>query len=77
MAEPIRINGRGSMTLPKILRKKLGIINGGVLLAETTSEGVILRPAVAFPIEIYTDERIAEFESEEEKLKQHIKKKAK
>jgi bifunctional DNA-binding transcriptional regulator/antitoxin component of YhaV-PrlF toxin-antitoxin module len=77
MTETIQINERGSLTLPKIFRKKLGLEKGGVVLAESTSEGVVLKPAVAFPIEIYTDERVSEFKVEEENLKKYIKKKAK
>lgn len=72
--ETIQINERGSLTLPKILRKKLGLEKGGVVLAEATSEGVVLKPAVAFPIEIYSNERIEEFKIEEDKLKQYFKK---
>jgi AbrB family looped-hinge helix DNA binding protein len=77
MAETIRINERGSLTLPKTLRKKLGLAKGGVVLAESTSEGIVLKPAIAFPIEIYTDERISEFAAEDEKLSQYLKKKKK
>jgi AbrB family looped-hinge helix DNA binding protein len=77
MAETIRINERGSLTLPKTLRKKLGLAKGGVVLAESTSEGIVLKPAIAFPIEIYTDERISEFATEDEKLSQYLKKKKK
>lgn len=77
MAETIRINERGSLTLPKALRKKFGLTKGGVVLAESTSEGIVLKPAVAFPIEIYSDERISEFSDEEENLSRHLKKKKK
>jgi hypothetical protein len=31
---------------------------------EETPEGILIRPAVAFPIEIYSEERIKEFEQE-------------
>ncbi len=77
MAETIRINKRGSLTLPMALRKKLGLARGGVVLAESTSEGIVLKPAVAFPIEIYSDERISEFVAEDKKLSQYLKKKKK
>jgi bifunctional DNA-binding transcriptional regulator/antitoxin component of YhaV-PrlF toxin-antitoxin module len=77
MAETIRINKRGSLTLPMALRKKLGLARGGVVLAESTSEGIVLKPAVAFPIEIYSAERISEFVAEDKKLSQYLKKKKK
>jgi hypothetical protein len=44
-------------------------------MAESLADGVLLRPAVAFPIEIYSDLRVAEFDEEEDKLKNHLKKK--
>lgn len=31
------------------------------MLAEATAEGILLRPAVVLPVEIYTPERRAEF----------------
>lgn len=31
-------------------------------MVEETDEGILLRPAVTFPIESYTDERVKEFE---------------
>ncbi len=38
------------------------------LIAETTAEGILLRPAVTVPIEIYSDERLAEFDQAEAEL---------
>ena len=76
MTATIQINQRGTLTLPKELRKRLGLEKGGVVMAEESSEGIILKPAVAFPVEIYTDERIKEFENEDEQLLLHLKKKS-
>jgi AbrB family looped-hinge helix DNA binding protein len=59
---------RGVLTLPAKLRKALGIRPGQPLIAEATPEGLLLRPAVTLPVEIYTDERIREFAAEEAKL---------
>jgi len=53
------------MTLPKKLRTKLGLDKGGLVIAEETDQGIVLRAAAAYPIEIYTDERIREFEEDE------------
>ncbi|MDP2593535.1 MAG: AbrB/MazE/SpoVT family DNA-binding domain-containing protein [bacterium] len=70
MRNIININERGTLTLPKALRKKLGISGEGQVIAEETSDGVVLKAGAAFPIEIYTDERIAEFhKNNEEALK--------
>jgi len=75
MTTTIQVNQRGTLTLPIELRKKLGIEKGGVIMIEESSEGIILKPAVAFPVEMYTDERLKEFEKEDEKLSAHLKKK--
>ncbi len=67
------MNQRGTLTLPKEVRKRLGLERGGVVMAEESDEPV-LKPAVAFPIETYSDERITEFEKEEKKLALRLKK---
>lgn len=76
MTTTIQINERGTLTLPKELRKRLGLEKGGVIIAEVSDNGIILKPAVAFPIEMYTDSRIKEFEKEDEKLMEHLKKRS-
>jgi AbrB family looped-hinge helix DNA binding protein len=77
MTSTIQINQRGTLTLPKKLRKRLGLEKGGVVVAEESKDGIILKPAVAFPVEIYSDERIKEFVEEDETLLSHLKKKTK
>lgn len=68
MKNIININERGTLTLPKEMRVKLGIKGVGQVLAEETGEGIMLRAGAAFPIEIYTDERVAEFEKNNEQV---------
>ena len=75
MVTTIQINERGSLTLPKALRKLLGIEKGGVVMAESGVGGIMIKPAVAFPIELYDDERMAEFDRAEVKLSKHLKRK--
>ena len=65
MKTTVIVNSRGVVTLPAKLRQSLGIKPDDHLIAETTPEGLLLRPAVTLPIEMYTDERIAEFAREE------------
>ena len=77
MNTTIKINSRGTLTLPKVLRRTLGLDRGGVVVAETAKQGVLLRPSVTFPIEIYTDERVAEFDAADKKLGCHLKRKRK
>jgi len=72
MQTTVQVNPRGSLTLPKALRKALGLEKGGTVLADLTDEGIVLRPAVSFPIEIYTKERVAEFDAADEELAQHL-----
>ncbi|MFM7244486.1 MAG: hypothetical protein ACKO40_09995 [Planctomycetaceae bacterium] len=51
-----------------ICPEALGIKADDTLIAETTPEGLLLRPAVTLPVEIYTDRRIREFDESEEEL---------
>lgn len=60
-SEPLRIDQHGALVLPSELRDRFGIDEGSTVLAEATAEGILLRPAVVLPVEIYTPERRAEF----------------
>ncbi len=60
MSTVVQINQRGTFTIPKDLRKKYGL--GGQAILEETADGLVLRPAATYPVEIYTDERSAEFQ---------------
>jgi AbrB family looped-hinge helix DNA binding protein len=70
MKTTLTVNSRGSITLPAKLRKAIGVKENDLLIAETTEEGLLLKPAVALPVENYTPERIAEFAAEEDKLEE-------
>lgn len=69
MQATLTITSRGVVTLPAKLRQALGLKADDLLIAETTPEGLLLRPAVTLPIEMYSDQRIAEFEEGEAELK--------
>lgn len=56
------------VTLPARLRQALGLKGDDQLIAETTPEGLLLRPAVTLPIELYTPERVREFDAAEAEL---------
>ena len=62
MQKVININERGTLTLPKLLRQRLGVNGGGQVIAEETREGILLRSGVTFPMEFYTEKRLAEFD---------------
>ena len=49
------------MVIPAALRRRFGIEEGSLVIAEDREEGILIRPAVAVPLEIYTPERRAEF----------------
>jgi AbrB family looped-hinge helix DNA binding protein len=66
MSEIITINERGTMTLPKKLRDRLGVKTGGQVVAEETDDGILLRLGVTLPLEIYSEKRLAEFERNNE-----------
>ena len=69
----LELNSRGTLTLPKAMRHLLGIDHGGRIIAEASEQGILLRPSVTFPIELYTDDRVAEFDTAETELKRHLK----
>ena len=64
----ITITSRGVITLPARLRKALGLRADDQLIAEVTPEGLLLRPAVTLPVELYTPEREREFDESEAEL---------
>ena len=68
MTNLIQITPRGTVTLPKAVRKQAGFQPGDQLAAEITPDGILLRPVAAFPIELYTDERIEEFRKAEQEI---------
>jgi hypothetical protein len=43
------------------MRRRLGVERNAQVVAEETEEGILLRPGVTFPVELYSDNRLAEF----------------
>ena len=64
----VTINSRGVITLPARLRQALGLKADDQLIAELTPEGLLLRPAVTLPVEVYTEAREREFDAAEAEL---------
>jgi AbrB family looped-hinge helix DNA binding protein len=56
-----KVGTRGTLVIPAPLRRRFGIEEGSLVVAEATEEGIIIRPAVAAPVEVYTSRRKAEF----------------
>jgi len=73
MKATLRISSRGVLTLPARLRDAVGFRPDDPVIAEATPEGLLLRPAVTLPVEIYTDARIREFDAAEAELGQALR----
>jgi AbrB family looped-hinge helix DNA binding protein len=56
-----RLGKRGTLVIPAKLRRIFGLEEGVEVVMEATPDGVLIRPAVTMPIEIYGRERRAEF----------------
>ena len=56
-----RVGKRGAIIVPASLRKRFGIEEGSMVVAEEKEDGILIRPAVIVPVERYTPERKAEF----------------
>lgn len=63
--ENIVVSGRGQITLPASMRRRLGIKAGGVLVVEDRKGELVLRPAAVVELDTYTDEEISRWERED------------
>ncbi|MDL1951651.1 AbrB/MazE/SpoVT family DNA-binding domain-containing protein [Acidobacteria bacterium ACD] len=59
MGEPARVGKRGAVVIPARLRRRFGIADGTLVVFDEAPDGVLIRPAVAFPVETYSPERKA------------------
>ena len=59
--ETIKIGKRGTLMIPASIRRSYRFEEGSLVIAESRPDGVLLRPVVTLPVEIYTPERKAEF----------------
>jgi len=59
--ESAKVGKRGAIIVPARLRKRFGIEEGGMVIAEEKDDGILIRPAVIVPVERYSPERKAEF----------------
>lgn len=74
MQATLTVNGRGVVTLPAKLRRAMGLKADDQLIAETTAQGLLLRPVVTLPVELYSDERVQEFDAAEAELADLLRK---
>jgi antitoxin PrlF len=68
MADKVTINDRGVITIPARLREAFGLKADDELIVEPVVEGILLRPSMSVPVEMYTEQRIAEFAADEAAL---------
>lgn len=68
MRAKVKINERGVVTIPVAFREAFGLDADDELIVEETEAGILLRPAVSVPIELYTEERISEFAEDEDSI---------
>ena len=59
--ESARVGKRGAIIVPAKLRQRFGIEEGSIVTAEEREDGILIRPAVIVPVEVYNPERKAEF----------------
>ena len=76
MKSTLAVSSRGVITLPAKLRASLGIQANDHVIAEATAEGILLRPAVTLPIELYSAARVEEFDAAEAQLAKAMKQKS-
>jgi antitoxin PrlF len=65
MRQNLLVSSRGQITLPSLVRKRLGIQSGGIVTLEERDNVVVLRPAAVVEIETYSDENIAQWNKED------------
>ena len=68
MTERVTIDGSGVITIPENFRRAYGLNADDEVILEMVAQGILLRPKTGFLIEDYSEERIAEFASEEDEL---------
>lgn len=56
ISETSKVGKRGTLVIPAKLRQRFGLKEGSLVIAEETSEGILIRSAVAVPT--YTQEQL-------------------
>jgi len=56
-----RVGKRGAIVVPANLRKRFGIEEGSIVIAEEKDDGILICPAMVVPVERYSPARKAEF----------------
>ena len=62
MNDTLVVSSRGQITLPAMLRKRLGLKTGDVLILEDRGGEIVLKPGVVIETQYYSDEEIVEWD---------------
>ena len=68
------LNNRGVITIPAALRQALGLKANDELVLEDAHGGILIRPAISVPLELYSEARIREFARDEKAIGAHLPK---
>ena len=61
--ELVKLGKRGQLSIPQSVLRRLGLSGDTMLLLDVSDDGaIVLKRAAVFPVEIYSDARIQEFE---------------
>lgn len=62
--ELVKLGKSGQVSIPRAILRRLGISGEQAFLVDTTPDGaIVLRQAGVYPIEIYSDARLREFDA--------------
>ena len=83
--ELAKIGKKGQLTIPRSVLKAAGIVEESRVVLEATADGaIVLRPVAVSPIEMYSEDRVREFEETntvpaamERRVQAYLKKRAK
>ena len=62
MADVSKVGKRGAVVIPAALRRRFGIEEGSLVIAEESESGVLIRPAIALPSDEYHQRFFAELD---------------
>jgi bifunctional DNA-binding transcriptional regulator/antitoxin component of YhaV-PrlF toxin-antitoxin module len=65
MSMALNVNARGTVTIPRELRKALGVLRGGLVSAGIVNGKVTLEPAMLTSYRVYSNEEVARLQKED------------
>jgi AbrB family looped-hinge helix DNA binding protein len=61
--ELVKVGKKGQVSIPRSVLRRLGIEGDVFMVVDTTADGgILLRQAGVYPLEVYSDDRLREFE---------------